>query len=102
MKPKGLVAAASMTSQGSTPILRQAKASSLARAMLTLRKGFSRSLAVSATRGLEASDTLTGTCRERLAASSGQLRVMAPTTFGVFAGGNPRGAAGRPRGGHAQ
>src|SRR5438876_996616 len=48
---------------GATPILRQAKASSLARAMLTLRKVFSRSLAVSATRGLEASNTLTVTCR---------------------------------------
>ena len=63
MKPNGLVAAASMTSHGSTPILRQAKASSLASAMFTLRKVFSRSLAVSATRGLEARKTLEVTWR---------------------------------------
>src|ERR1700694_1811612 len=66
MNPKGLVEAASMTSHGSTPIFRHAKASSLARAMLTLRKVFSRSLAVSATRGLEASNTLTVTWWDQL------------------------------------
>ena len=58
MKPNGLVAAASITSHGSTPIFRHAKASSLARAMFTLRKVFSRSFAVSATRGLDARKTL--------------------------------------------
>jgi len=47
-----------MTSHGSTPILRQESANSLARAMFTLRKVFSSSLAVSATRGLEALKTL--------------------------------------------
>ena len=63
MKPNGLVAAASMTSHGSTPIFRQAKASSLASAMLTLRNVFSSSLAVSATRGLETSNTRVVTWR---------------------------------------
>src|SRR5229473_2252659 len=57
MKPNGFVAAASITSHGSTPIVRQATASSLASAMFTLRNVFSSSLAVSATRGLEASNT---------------------------------------------
>ena len=63
MNPNGFVAAASMTSQGSTPIFRHAKASSLANAMLTLRNVFSSSLAVSATRGLDTSKTAIVTCR---------------------------------------
>ena len=57
MNPNGFVAAASMTSQGSTPIRRHANASSFANAMFTLRKVFSSSLAVSATRGLDTSKT---------------------------------------------
>ena len=52
MKPKGLVAAASMTSQTSMPMRSQSIASSLTRAMLTLRKMFSSSLVSSATSGL--------------------------------------------------
>ena len=58
MKPNGLVAAASMTSQTSTPIRSQSIASSLTSAMLTLRKTFSSSFAVSATRGLDTGTTL--------------------------------------------
>ena len=50
MKPKGLVAAASMTSQTSMPIRSQSSFSSLTSAMFTERKVFSKSLASSATR----------------------------------------------------
>ena len=85
MKPNGFVAAASMTSQGSTPIFRQAKASSLARAMFTLRNVFSSSFAVSATRGFDASNTVLVTFRYSLAASSVQAGVTPPTTFGMVA-----------------
>ena len=56
MKPKGLVAAASITSHTSTFMRSQSMASSFMRAMLTLRKMFSSSLVISATSGV-----LTGT-----------------------------------------
>ena len=55
MKPKGLVAAASTTSQTSMPIRSQSTASSLTSAMLTERKMFSSSLASSAASGAETS-----------------------------------------------
>ena len=48
MKPNGLVAAASMTSQTSTPSLSQTMAISLTRPMFTLRKVFSSSFTSSA------------------------------------------------------
>ena len=51
MKPKGLLEAASITSQMSMPMRSQSRASSLTRAMLTLRKMFSSSLVSSAARG---------------------------------------------------
>ena len=53
MKPKGLLAAASMTSQTSMSMRSQSMASSLTRAMLTLRKMFSSSLVISATSGVD-------------------------------------------------
>ena len=49
--PNGLVAAPSSASQMSTPIAGAMVASSLTRAMLTWRKVFSISLAISALRG---------------------------------------------------
>ena len=52
MKPNGLLPAASMTSQMSMPIRSQSMASSLTRAMLTLRKMFSSSFVISATSGV--------------------------------------------------
>jgi hypothetical protein len=53
MNPKGFVAAAPMTSHTSMSIRSQSIASSLTRAMFTLRKMFSSSLVSSATSGLE-------------------------------------------------
>ena len=53
IKPKGLVAAASTTSQTSIPIRSQSIASSLTSAMLTERKMFSSSFASSAASGPE-------------------------------------------------
>ncbi len=49
MKPNGLVAAASMTSQTSMPIRSHMSAISFTRPMFTLRNVFSRSLTISAT-----------------------------------------------------
>ena len=56
MKPKGLVEAASSTSQTSMPILSNTILSSLTSAMLTARKMFSTSFVASAVR---AADTRT-------------------------------------------
>jgi hypothetical protein len=53
MKPKGFVAAASITSQTSTPRCSQMSAISLATATLIARKVFSSSFAISATTGDE-------------------------------------------------
>ena len=58
MKPKGLVAAASITSQTSIPIRSQSTASSLTSAMLTERKMFSSSFVISAASGVETVDDL--------------------------------------------
>ena len=57
MNPNGLVAAASMTSQTSRSIRSHRSASWLTNAMFTLRKMFSRSLAISAASGEESSTT---------------------------------------------
>ena len=51
MNPKGLVAAASMTSHTSTPSLSHTMAISLASPMFTVRKVFSKSFVSSATSG---------------------------------------------------
>ena len=48
MKPNGLLAAASMTSQTSTPRRSHMSATSLTRPMFTLRKVFSSSFTISA------------------------------------------------------
>ena len=48
MNPKGLLAAASMTSQTSSPRRSHIRAISFTRPMFTLRKVFSRSLIISA------------------------------------------------------
>ena len=53
MNPKGLVLAASITSQMSMSIRSERRASSFTRAMLTLRKMFSNSFDISAARGEE-------------------------------------------------
>ena len=58
MKPNGLVAAASMTSQMSMPIRSASRASSLTSAMLTERKMFSSSFAISAISSVETRDDL--------------------------------------------
>ena len=57
MNPKGLVEAASITSQTSIPSRSQSWESSLTRAMLTERKMFSRSFASSAASGVERTTT---------------------------------------------
>jgi hypothetical protein len=84
MKPKGFVAAASMTSHTSTPSFSQTIAISFTRPMFTLRKVFSSSFTSSA-----ASVDDTGTSVSIAGAySAAQTRlhasVMPPTTFGVF------------------
>ena len=53
MKPNGLVAAASTTSQMSMPIRSASIASSLTSAMFTERKMFSSSFVISAASGVE-------------------------------------------------
>ena len=58
MKPNGLVAAASTTSQMSIPMRSASIASSLTSAMLTERKMFSSSLDSSATSGVETGTTV--------------------------------------------
>jgi len=57
MKPKGFVFAASMTSQTLIPMRSSTSFISLARAMFTARKMFSRSFAASATSGLDTGTT---------------------------------------------
>ena len=87
MKPNGLVAAASMTSQTSRPIRSQRSASWLTKAMLMLRKTFSRSFASSAASGDESSTTRSLMCRRRAAARAVAAGVTPPTRRGTsFAG----------------
>ena len=57
MKPNGFVFAASMTSHTSMPMRSRTSFISLARAMFTARKMFSRSFAASATSGLDTGTT---------------------------------------------
>ena len=61
VKPNGLVAAASMTSQMSMSIRSASIAISLTSAMLTERKMFSSSLESSATSGVETGTTVSQT-----------------------------------------
>ena len=62
MKPNGLVAAASMTSQTLMPSFADINASSFTRPMLTLRKVFSSSFTISATRVEETGTTVSMLC----------------------------------------
>ncbi len=62
MKPKGLVAAASMTSQTLMLSLADISASSFTSPMLTLRKVFSSSFTISATRVDETGTTVSMLC----------------------------------------
>ena len=82
MNPNGFVAAASMTSQTSRPIRSHSRASWLTNAMFTLRKTFSRSLAISAASGDDTSTTRSLMWRSRARARS------------VAAGGHPADEAG--------
>ena len=83
MNPNGLVAAASMTSQTSTPIRSHSSASWLTRAIFTLRKTFSRSLASSAASGELSSTTLSLMWRRRAAARVVGADVVPPTRRGT-------------------
>ena len=75
MNPNGFVAAASMTSQTSRPIRSQSRASWLTRAMLTLRKTFSRSFASSAASGEDSSTTWSLMWRRSAAARARRRRA---------------------------
>ena len=84
MKPNGLLAAASITSQTSTPIRSHMIAISLTSPMLIMRKVFSSSFAISA---VSADDTTWIFCMApayQAAATSVHDGVIPPTTFGVF------------------
>ena len=83
MKPNGLVAAASMTSQTSRPIRSHSRASWLTSAMLTFRKTFSRSLASSAASGDESSTTWSLMRRSSAAARAVLCGVVPPTSRGI-------------------
>ena len=62
MKPNGFVAAASITSQTSMPMRLHISAISFARPMLIMRKVFSSSLTISATRVELTGTTVSITC----------------------------------------
>ncbi len=83
MKPNGLVAAASMTSQTSRPIRSHSRASWLTRAMLTFRNTFSSSLASSAASGDESSTTWSLMRRSSAAARAVLCSVVPPTSRGI-------------------
>ena len=84
MKPNGLVDAAWMTSQTSSPIRSQSTFISLTRAMLTQRKMFSWSLASSATRVLDTGITLSTAAPYRAWATSRHPGVWPPTSLGML------------------
>ena len=83
MNPKGFVAAASTTSHTSRPIRSHSIASWLIRAMLTLRKMFSSSLAISAASGEDSSITVRLTCRNNCATLDVADFVSPPTSLGM-------------------
>ncbi len=85
MKPYGLLAAASTTSQMSMPIRSVSIASSLTSAMFTERKMFSSSFVSSAASGVETRTISSQTSRvERLRRARRTPRVRPPITFGVL------------------
>ena len=78
------MAAASTTSQMSMPIRSARIASSLTSAMLTERKMFSSSLAISAASGVETRITWSHTVSYRATARSVHSGVIPPTILGVL------------------
>src|SRR5579875_2270276 len=85
MKPKGLVAALSITSQISMPILWHSSLSSFTSAIFTQRKIFSSSLVISAARVELTGTTRATICAYRLAAAFPLAPFTPPTTFGICA-----------------
>ena len=83
MNPYGLVAAASTTSQTSRSIRSQSMASSLTRAMLTLRKMFSSSLVISAASQEETGTRFSMHAPYSSTARCAQAGVSPPTILGV-------------------
>jgi hypothetical protein len=79
-----LVAAASTTSQMSTPMRSASIASSLTSAMLTERKMFSSNLAISAASGPDTRTISSHTRPYSSAARSVQRSVMPPTILAVL------------------
>ena len=84
MKPNGLVAAASMTSQVFMPSLWHMIATSLTRPMLTARKVFSSSLHISAASVDDTGTSVSITWPYIACTASRQRGVVPPTTLGVF------------------
>ena len=84
MKPKGLVAAASITSQTLMSMPSHISAISFTRPMLIMRKVFSSSFTISATRVLLTGTTFCSACEKKTLPISVQAGVMPPTTLGVF------------------
>ena len=84
INPKGLVAAASITSHTSTPRRSHIKASSLTKPMLIMRKVFSSNLAISATSVEETGTTLSSAWLYQVEETSVHVSVIPPITLGVF------------------
>src|SRR3990172_68614 len=84
INPNGLVAAASITSQTSTPNRSQMIANSFTNPILIMRKVFSSSLAISATSVVVTVTTVLIAWLYHAAATSLQAGVMPPTTLGVL------------------
>ncbi len=84
MKPKGFVAAASITSQTSTCKRSHMIASSFTSPILIIRKVFSRSFAISATSQVETGTIVSSAWSYQAAATSPQSSVIPPMTFGVL------------------
>jgi hypothetical protein len=73
-----------MTSQTSMSSVWHMSASSFTRPMFTLRKVFSSSFTISATRDVDTGTTRSTHCPYSAAACSVQRGVMPPTTFGML------------------
>ena len=83
MNPNGLVAAAPITSHTSRCMRSHRRASWFTKAMLMLRKTFSRSLAISAASGLDISTTSSLIRASSFAARCVPSAVVAPTRRGT-------------------
>ncbi|MNI57674.1 hypothetical protein D3C73_1127490 [compost metagenome] len=84
MKPNGLVAAASMTSQMSMPMRSHIIAISFTKAMFTLRNVFSSNLDISATFGEDTGTTVCTYLPYNAVPSLRQDSVVPPMTLGVL------------------